>query len=178
MRHKVAHSKLSRNTNARRALLKNLATNLVLHERIVTTIAKAKAVKPFVEKLVTKAKDDSLVNRRYLLGRLGREAVVKKLFELVGPTFKDRPGGYLRIIRLLPRSGDRAEMAVIEFVEKVSEAAARRKLEDKAPRVEAKKPKRKEVPPAKLKQASKKIRQARSNQAEKKKTAKKKPAAK
>ena len=152
MVHQVAHKKLSRNTNARRALLKNLAADLLLHERITTTAAKARAVKPFVEKLVTRAKNDSQINRRYLLAKLPRENAVKKLLELYGPVFKERPGGYTRIIKLGPRVGDRAEMALIEFVEKVSEAAAKKKLGTKMPKEEFKVKEKK----AETKQTSKK----------------------
>lgn len=129
MVHRVSHKKLSRNKDARAALLKNLAASLVLHEKIVTTTAKAKAMQPFVEKLVTKAKEDNISNRRYLLAKLNRESVVKKLLDVVGPTFKSRPGGYTRMVKLPARSGDSAPLAAIEFVENVSELAARKKLE-------------------------------------------------
>jgi large subunit ribosomal protein L17 len=81
--------------------------------------------------LVTKSKEDSLVNRRYLTAKLAREASVKKLLELVGPIFKERNGGYTRIIKLPPRRGDSAEMAVLEFVENVSEVAVKKKLKSK-----------------------------------------------
>src|SRR3989304_5397044 len=107
MIHRVSHKKLSRDTNARRALLKNLASSLVLHEKIVTTETKAKAARPYVEKLITKAKEESLNSQRYLSARLNRENVVRKLIELVGPTVKKRRGGYTRIIKLPPRIGDR-----------------------------------------------------------------------
>ncbi len=169
MVHRTAHKKLSRNTNARRALLRNLAADLLLHERIVTTAAKAKSVRPFVEKLVTRSKKDSQVNRRYLLAKLNRENAVMKLFELYGPVFKERPGGYTRIIKLEPRAGDRAEMALIEFVDKVSEAAAKKKLETKTPK-EKLKVKEKKV---KTKQISKKkkvtkVKQVKSDRISKK----------
>ncbi len=171
MTHRVAHKKLSRSTNARRALLRNLAADLVLHERVTTTTAKAKAVRPFVEKLLTRAKTNSQVNRRYLLAKLDRENAVRKLFELYGPVFKERPGGYTRIIKLAPRVGDRAEMALIEFVEKVSEKAARQKLEakksDEKPKKIEKKVKTKKVS---KKQTSLKAKQTKSNKASAKKT--------
>src|SRR3989344_3829546 len=133
MIHRVSHRKFSRDTNARKALLKNLANDLILRERVRTTEAKAKAIRPFVEKLITKSKDNTIASRRLLISKLGRENSVQKLLELVGPTFKDRPGGYTRIIKLVPRTGDKAEMAMIEF----SEKAAMLKL--------AKKPKVKEA---------------------------------
>src|SRR4030065_726307 len=132
MIHRVSQKKLSRDTGARRLLLKNLAADLILHEKIVTTKVRAKALRPVVEKLITRAKQDSLANRRYLVARLKRENAVRKLFELIGPTFKERPGGYLRIIKLPARAGDNTQMAAIEFVERVSEMAARKKLEEKA----------------------------------------------
>lgn len=131
MTHRVSHKRLSRDTNARRALLKNLATSLVLHERIVTTTAKAKSVRPVIEKLVTKAKNDTIIARRYLKSRLDKESAVNKMLELIGPTFKERPGGYTRILKLGQRPGDRAETSLIEFVENVSEVAAKKKIEEK-----------------------------------------------
>jgi len=134
MVHRVSQQKLSRSTNARRHLLKNLATSLVLHEKIKTTSAKAKALRPYIEKLVTKAKKNTLVNRRYLSGRLDGNNSIKKMVELVGPTFKERLGGYTRIVKLPPRTGDKAEMALIEFVENVSEIAAKKKLQEKSPK--------------------------------------------
>jgi large subunit ribosomal protein L17 len=143
MVHRVSHKKLSRDTNARRALMQNLATNLVLHERVVTTTAKAKAVRPFVEKLVTKAKEDSQVSRRYLSTKLDKKMAVEKMVELVGPTFRERSGGYTRITRMAPRVGDRANVSIIEFVENISEEAAKKKLEEKKPQVKAKKDARK-----------------------------------
>jgi len=137
MIHRVSHRKFSRDTNARKALLKNLANDLILRERVRTTEAKAKAIRPFVEKLITKSKDNTIASRRLLISKLGRENSVQKLLELVGPTFKDRSGGYTRIVKLVPRAGDKAEMAMIEFSENVSEKAAMLKL--------AKKPKVKEA---------------------------------
>ena len=169
MVHQVAHKKLSRNTNARRALLKNLAADLLLHERITTTAAKARAVKPFVEKLITRAKNDSQISRRYLLAKLPRENAVKKLLELYGPVFKERPGGYTRIIKLGPRVGDRAEMALIEFVEKVSEAAAKKKLETKMPKEELKvKEKKAETKQTSKKQKTPKAKRTKSGEPSKK----------
>jgi len=128
MIHRVSHRKFSRDTNARKALLKNLANDLILRERVRTTEAKAKAIRPFVEKLITKSKDNTIASRRLLISKLGRENSVQKLLELVGPTFKDRSGGYTRIVKLVPRTGDKAEMAMIEFSENVSEKAAMLKL--------------------------------------------------
>ena len=131
MLHRVSHKKLSRDTNARKALLKNLATSLVLHERITTTTAKAKTIRPVIEKLVTKAKVDSHITRRYLITRLDKDSAVNKMLELIGPTFKERTGGYTRIVKLAPRAGDNAPLSMIEFVENISEIAAKKKLTQK-----------------------------------------------
>lgn len=133
MAHRVSHRKFGRTTNQRKALLKGLASSLILHERITTTEAKAKAIRPVVEKLVTRAKENTEHNRRILMAKVGGENVVAKLLDLVGPTFKSRPGGYTRIIKIASRSGDNAKMAMIEFVENVSEKAAKEKIERKKP---------------------------------------------
>ncbi|NCP17230.1 50S ribosomal protein L17 [Candidatus Kuenenbacteria bacterium CG_4_9_14_3_um_filter_39_14] len=116
MRHQKVIPKLGRPRGHRRALLKNLANSLVLYEHIKTTEAKAKILKPKVERLVTRAKVANLHNRRELLKVLPTKNAVKKLFEVIGPKYKERKGGYLRIIKLEPRQGDGAKMAIIEFV--------------------------------------------------------------
>ncbi len=139
MRHRISQKKLGRDTNERRALLRGLAKGLILHERINTTEAKAKAVRPVVEKLITRAKENTIANRRLLVSKLGgAENVVSKLLEVVGPHFKERAGGYTRIIKMPPRKGDNARMALIEFVDKVSEVTAKKKLEQKTAKVEGK----------------------------------------
>ncbi len=117
MRHRVAHRKLGRTTEHRMALLRNLAASLISHERIRTTEAKAKELRPFVEKLVTLGKRDSLHARRRALAILPQKATVKKLFGEISPRFSARPGGYTRILKLGPRQGDGALMAFIEFVD-------------------------------------------------------------
>ena len=134
MIHRVSSRRLSRDTNARAALIRDLANSLILHEKIKTTLTRAKAIRPVVEKLITKSKEASLVNRRYLIAKLAREASVNKLLELIGPIFKERNGGYTRIVKIPPRRGDSAKMAVLEFVENVSEVAAKRKIEEKRPK--------------------------------------------
>ncbi|HSX58309.1 MAG TPA: 50S ribosomal protein L17 [Candidatus Saccharimonadales bacterium] len=123
MIHRVAGRKLGRSSKERTALFRNLATSLILHEKIVTTKAKAKAVKPMVEKLVTRAKVNSIHSRRVLLKDLPSENTVSKLLEVVGPTFKERPGGYLKIIQMGARKGDQAEMVTLMFVEDFSKIA-------------------------------------------------------
>lgn len=119
MRHRCAGNRLGRTTEHRIAMTRNMANSMVLHERIVTTLAKAKAVKPFVEKLVTLAKQDTTANRRRAFAELNDKAAVKKLFATLGPRFAARPGGYCRILKLSkPRLGDNGERAILEFIER------------------------------------------------------------
>ena len=116
MRHQKTRHKLSRSASHRRALLRNLAKELIDHERIKTTEAKAKAVKPEVEKLITLAKRGDLHSRRQALSALGQDKfVVYKLFEEVAPRYADRPGGYTRILKLGPRRSDATEMVYLEL---------------------------------------------------------------
>jgi large subunit ribosomal protein L17 len=117
MRHRAAHRKLGRRTAHRVSLLRNLAASLISHGRIRTTEAKAKELRPFVEKLVTLGKRDSLHARRRALSILPRREVVHRLFNDVSPRFSERPGGYTRILKLAHRQGDGASMAFIEFVD-------------------------------------------------------------
>ena len=116
MRHLVKGKKLRRNTAQRRALLRNLVTSFLEKERIRTTLAKAKAAKPLAEKMITLAKKDTLHARRQALRFIYRRPVVKKLFEELGPRFSERPGGYTRIVKVGARSGDGADMAVLELI--------------------------------------------------------------
>ena len=119
MRHRQKGKKLGRLASHRKALLKNLSKDLVLHGKIDTTLAKAKYVRPFVEKLITRAKSgDTYENMRVLKSRLGSESAVKKLLSEVGPANKKRSGGYTRIIKTGNRGGDNAKLATIELVEK------------------------------------------------------------
>jgi len=117
MRHRRSGRKLSRTTPHRRALLRNMATSLIKHERFETTIEKAKELRPVVEKLITKAKSGTLAARRAAFGYLQEKAIVHKLFADVAPRFTKRNGGYCRIVRTGIRHGDTAQLAVIEFVE-------------------------------------------------------------
>jgi large subunit ribosomal protein L17 len=116
MRHRNKIKILDRKKAARKALLRNLATSLILFEKIKTTEAKAKVLKPFIEKLVTRGKINNLNNRRQLKKSLYSENAVKKMLEELSPRYKDRKGGYLRIIKLHARQGDAAKLAQIEFV--------------------------------------------------------------
>jgi large subunit ribosomal protein L17 len=117
MRHQRSRHKLSRSASHRRSLLRNLAKEVIDHERIKTTEAKAKAVKPEIEKLITLAKRGDLHSRREALSALGQDKfVVYKLFEEVAPRYADRPGGYTRILKLGPRRSDATEMVYLELV--------------------------------------------------------------
>jgi large subunit ribosomal protein L17 len=116
MRHRKAGRKFNRNTDQRKALFRNLAVSLILHERIKTTEAKAKTIRPIVERLVTLAREDTEHHRRLAMARLADERAVSKLFDVIAPRFEGQPGGYTRIYKLGPRRGDGAPMALIEFV--------------------------------------------------------------
>jgi len=118
MRHGKTLRKLSRNASHRRALLRNLATSFIKHERFETTVQKAKELRPVVEKLITLGRSDTLDARRQAYSYLTSKAVVHKLFADVGPRCKDRKGGYTRIVRTRTRPGDAADLAVIELVDK------------------------------------------------------------
>lgn len=117
MRHAVRGRKLGRTTSHRLAMFRNQLASLVEKERIITTLAKAKELRPIAEKVVTKGKQGSVHARRQVRTWLPNRDHVKKLFDVISPRFEDRPGGYLRIVKLGPRLGDNAEMAVIEFVD-------------------------------------------------------------
>jgi large subunit ribosomal protein L17 len=132
MRHKVAGFKLKRDVGARKALLRNLVTSVILEERIITTVPKAKAVKPIVEQMITLAKTDTLHARRQAASYLMTPASVKKLFDTLGTRFGQRNGGYTRIVRVGPRKGDGAEQAMLELVgsELVKRAAERAKRKE------------------------------------------------
>ena len=127
MRHQVKRYQLRRNTSHRRALLRNLTTSLLEKERVTTTLAKAKATRPVAEKLITIGKKDTLSGRRRALGYITKESVVQKLFTELGPRFKERPGGYTRIVKLGLRSGDGAQMAMIELLGAVYKKKAKKK---------------------------------------------------
>ena len=117
MRHNKAVNHLGRKSGHRKALLSNMASSLILHKRITTTVAKAKALKPYVEPLVTKSKEDTTHSRRVVFSYLKNKEAVPELFRTIAPKIADRPGGYLRILHLGFRKGDAADMALIEFVD-------------------------------------------------------------
>ena len=144
MRHKLTGRQLSRNSPHRRAMLRNMAVSLLRHETIRTTLPKAKELRRVAEPLITLGKSDSEANRRLAFARLRDTAVVSKLFTDLGPRFRTRPGGYTRILRMEPRPGDSAPMALMQLVDRPApeavvpatgaEAAAKPKRSAKPPK--------------------------------------------
>ncbi len=124
MRHKKSGRKLGRNSSHRKAMFRNMATSLVHHETIKTTVPKAKELRRVIEPLITLAKVDGVANRRLAFSRLRDKAAVGKLFSELGPRFKERPGGYLRILKIGPRPGDAAPMAIVQLVDGPAEVEA------------------------------------------------------
>jgi len=119
MRHRVKGYKLGRTAAHRTAMTRNMMVSLIDHERITTTVPKAKHLRPIIEKIVTLAKEDTQANRRRAFSKLRDKEAVQKLFDVLGPRFKERPGGYCRILKISkPRLGDAGERAIIEFVER------------------------------------------------------------
>ncbi len=116
MRHRKGYRKLGRNTNQRKALLKGLAVSLFEHGRITTTLARAKELRSYAEKLVTIAKKQNAFAHRQIFATLQNKDITKKLMNEVGPSFQERPGGYTRVLKTGRRLGDNAEMALIELV--------------------------------------------------------------
>jgi large subunit ribosomal protein L17 len=133
MRHKVKRGKLGRNTAHRRALLRNLVTSFLERERVRTTLAKAKSVRPQAEKMITLAKRGTLHARRQALAYMTKESAVKKLFDDIGPRFSERPGGYTRVVKLGPRAGDGAQMAMLELVGSEFQKKVKKKKDAKKP---------------------------------------------
>jgi len=117
MRHRKSGRQLNRNSSHRKAMFQNMANSLFLHEAIKTTLPKAKELRRVVEPLITKAKSDSVSNRRHVFSKLRDDAMVAKLFTELGPFYKDRPGGYVRILKAGFRTGDKAPMAVVQLVD-------------------------------------------------------------
>jgi len=117
MRHRKSGRQLNRNSSHRKAMFQNMANSLFLHEAIKTTLPKAKELRRVVEPLITKAKSDSVANRRHVFAKLRDDEMVSKLFTELGPFYKDRPGGYVRILKAGFRTGDKAPMAVVQLVD-------------------------------------------------------------
>jgi len=118
MRHRKSGRQLNRNSSHRKAMFKNMATSLFEHEVIKTTLPKAKELRRVAEPLITLAKEDSVANRRLAFSRLRDKAMVGKLFADLGPRYKERPGGYMRILKCGYRTGDKAPMAYVELVDR------------------------------------------------------------
>jgi large subunit ribosomal protein L17 len=173
MRHHLSGRQLSRNSSHRHALMRNMSVSLLRYETIRTTLPKAKELRRVVEPLITLAKADGDANRRIAFARLRDAQVVEKLFADLGPRFKARPGGYTRILRMLPRPGDSAPMALMQLVDGPVAAAAEEPTEEKKTRRRAKAPAKAK---AKVK-AEAESSEAASEEAPKKRTRKKKAAA-
>ena len=185
MRHQLSGRQLSRNSAHRHALMRNMAASLLRHETIRTTLPKAKELRRVVEPLITLAKSDSESSRRRAFDQLRDYAVVEKLFGELGPRYQARPGGYTRILRMFPRPGDAAPMALMELVdqpEKPAEPAADEPKGKAKAEKKAKAPKPEAAAEEKPRKKTRKAAEAAAAEAEeskpKKKTAKKKAAAK
>ncbi len=135
MQHHVFGRKLNRSSNERKRLFRNLTRSLILNGQITTSKAKAKAIQPLIEKLITRAKENNLTNRRLLLKELADEEVVNKMLSEIGPLFKNRPGGYTRIIKLDNRLGDNTELVSFSFTQIVSKTSKPKKVEKEKKKV-------------------------------------------
>lgn len=136
MRHNKAINHLGRKSGHRKALLANMSCSLIEHKRITTTVAKAKALKMYVEPLITKSKEDTTHSRRVVFSYLKNKEAIKELFGTIAPKIADRPGGYLRVLHLGFRQGDGSDMALVEFVDfnEAALASAPKKEEKKGTR--------------------------------------------
>src|SRR5262245_58469194 len=178
MRHQLSGRQLSRNAPHRWAMLRNMAASLLRHETIQTTVPKAKELRRVVEPLITLGKDDSDANRRRAFAQLRDAEVVVKLFETLGPRFKTRPGGYTQILRMDPRPGDSAPMALMRLMDQPETAAADTASpadeteEKKAPKKAAAAPKKKASPKKKAEAKSAEEKAAKKAKATEKKEAK------
>ena len=169
MRHGMVNRKLGRTSSHRAAMFRNQLASLIENERIITTLPKAKELRPQIERLITLGRNDSVHNRRQAARVVGTDGLVAKLFDTLGPRFADRPGGYTRIIKLGARRGDAAEMAILEFIgyePKIEEKEKPAPAEAKGGAKKQAKPAEPEAPAAEEEEAE-----------EKKPAAKKKPAA-
>jgi large subunit ribosomal protein L17 len=178
MRHHLSGRQLSRNSSHRHALLRSLSVSLLRHETIRTTAPKAKELRRVVEPLITLGKEDSQANRRLAFARLRDTEIVAKLFEVIGPRFKARPGGYTRILHMAPRPGDNAPMALMQLVERSAPEGVDAQPEDK----KAKKADKAAAAPSKeekkAKSDAKKVREKAAKEAKASKVAAKKAAKK
>jgi len=170
----MANRKLGRTSSHRNAMFRNQLASLIESERIVTTLPKAKELRPIAEKLITLAKNDSVHNRRQAARQVADDALIAKLFDTIGPRFSTRPGGYTRIMKLGARRGDAAEMAILELVERSEEKTEAKPAEKPAKAEPKKKAAPKKEEPAEEPEAEEKPKKA----APKKAAAAKKPAKK
>ena len=145
MKHKIGYNRLGRKSSHRKALHRNMVTSLFKHERITTTKAKAREIRRTAEKMITRAKVDSVHNRRTVGKKIKDEAVLAKLFKEIGPRYVSRPGGYTRMLKLGPRPTDASEMVILELVNDEAEAPekGKRKKADKSEKKEPKAEKKK-----------------------------------
>ena len=132
MRHRKTGRKLNRNSPQRNSLKKSLAISIIEHESVRTTLAKAKEIRGFLEPLVTLAKDNTVANQRLAYSKLRSKEAVAKLFEELGPRYKDRPGGYLRVIKTGLRNGDKAPSAQVEFVDRQENSSLEEEVVEEA----------------------------------------------
>lgn len=130
MRHGLSGRKLNRTSSHRKAMFANMASALVQHEQIFTTLPKAKELRPIVEKLITLGKKGDLASRRLLVSRLRDEAMAKKVFEVLAPRYEDRHGGYVRVLKAGFRYGDNAPMAIIELVDRDESARGQTDIQE------------------------------------------------
>ena len=175
MRHHLSGRQLSRNSAHRHALMRNMSVALLRHETIRTTLPKAKELRRVVEPLITLAKNDGDANRRLAFARLRDTAVVEKLFADLGPRFRARPGGYTRILRMMPRPGDSAPMALMQLVEGPAPVAVEEPTETK--KKTARRTKAKVAEKSAAKPKAKAEERAEPDEAPKKRTRRKKVAA-
>src|SRR5205085_4717042 len=179
MRHGMVNRKLGRTASHRKAMFRNQLSSLIQSERIITTLPKAKELRPQIERLITLGKSDSVHNRRQVASVIADNAVVTKLFVTIGPRFAERPGGYTRIIKLGPRRGDAAEMAILEFVgyepPKHESAAPAAEKKAKAKKTEAAPETEEAAPPAEEEKPKKKAATKKAAAPKKKASAEEKP---
>ena len=182
MRHGMANRKLGRTSSHRNAMFRNQLASLIESERIITTLPKAKELRPIAEKLITLAKNDSVHARRQAARSIPDDALIAKLFDTLGPRFSTRPGGYTRIMKLGARRGDAAEMAILELVERTPEEKTETKATETAKSEKKKAASKKEAPveePEAEEKPKKAAKKAAPKKAEKKEApAKKAPAKK
>ncbi|MFL6246691.1 MAG: 50S ribosomal protein L17 [Thermoanaerobaculia bacterium] len=156
----MANRKLGRTASHRKAMFRNQLASLIDNERIITTLPKAKELRPLAEKLITLAKNDSVHTRRQAFQQVPDDSLIAKLFDTLGPRFSTRPGGYTRILKLGARRGDAAEMAILELVERSADKTEAKSAEPAAPAKSSKKKAAKPAEPAPAEEKPKRARKA------------------